>query len=451
MFGVRNPAVAGTFYPIEKEALKRLIASFLAESTPCTTLPKAIIAPHAGYIYSGPVAASAYKTLEHAAGTIKKVLLLGPSHHVYFEGLALPTDTSFKTPLGHIPIDKTAIALLRNLPFVHILNEAHRQEHSIETHLPFLQWLLKDFSLIPLVVGDAPPEHIAEVIERLWGGPETLIVISSDLSHYHNYATAQAIDRTTSDAILQHDMEKIIPETACGCRAVNGLLTTAKKLGLTGQLLDLRNSGDTAGEKTRVVGYGAYHFGVLHNESLSLTPFQKNAYKTLAREAIAYGLVHGVPLTHFTLPPEANIAIPKASFVTLEINGQLRGCIGSLIAHLPLPLDIASNAFQAAFGDPRFPALKKEELATLDIHISVLSSPSPLSFSSEEDLISQLQPGIDGLILRDGKHQATFLPAVWEDLPDPLTFLHHLKKKAGLPTHYWSPTLTVERYTADYF
>jgi len=240
-----------------------LIQQMLADVDPAIasdTPPKAIIAPHAGYIYSGPVAASAYASLRPAASTISRVILLGPAHRVPVRGLALPASDAFATPLGTVEIDRNAVEQIRGLPQVRTFDDAHALEHSLEVHLPFLQSVLGEFRLLPLVVGDATAEEVADVLEQLWGGPETLIVISSDLSHYHDYQTAQRMDTETSTAIEHLDFEEINFDQACGRTPVSGLLLLARKRGLKGTTIDLRNSGDTAGPRDQVVGYGAYVF-----------------------------------------------------------------------------------------------------------------------------------------------------------------------------------------------
>ncbi|MDH5472160.1 MAG: AmmeMemoRadiSam system protein B [Gammaproteobacteria bacterium] len=256
----RLPAVAGLFYPEDRNQLQHDVHHYLSASKQTINIPKAIIVPHAGYIYSAPIAATAYINLLPAHSIIKKVVLLGPSHRVAFTGLASSSASDFSTPLGKIPVDQQTLNELLALPQVIVFDEAHAQEHSLEVQLPFLQIVLDDFQLIPLVVGDAGPDDVADVLEYLWGGPETLIVISSDLSHYHNYVTANQLDQATSTAIENLQPEKIHYEMACGRNPVNGLLKIAKHKGLHGQTLDLRNSGDTAGSKDRVVGYGAYAF-----------------------------------------------------------------------------------------------------------------------------------------------------------------------------------------------
>lgn len=257
---VRNPSVAGLFYPEDPEKLRREIQSYLNAVTAKEKVPKGIIAPHAGTIYSGPVAASAYASLKLARDQIKKVVLLGPAHRVPFKGLAAHSADFFVTPLGRIPVDHPSLQKVLDLDQVRVFDEAHQGEHSLELQLPFLQETLKDFSLVPFVVGFSKPEEVAEVLEKLWGGPDTLIVISSDLSHYHPYLRARQIDEESSHLIEKCDWEKLREDQACGYYPVRGFLWAAKKHHLKGQAIDLRNSGDTAGDKERVVGYGAFYF-----------------------------------------------------------------------------------------------------------------------------------------------------------------------------------------------
>jgi AmmeMemoRadiSam system protein B len=260
MTNVRRPAVAGTFYPAGASELRALVRQYLDEAELTGPPPKAMIAPHAGYIYSGPVAATAYKRLAAAGRQITRVVLLGPAHRVPFAGLALSAARSFATPLGTIPVDEEGVAAIARLPQVVLLEQAHDREHSLEVHLPFLQEVLGEFSLVPLAVGDASPEEVAEVLDALWGGPETLIVISSDLSHYHDYLTARARDEATTRAIEALRFEDIGYGDACGRNPINGLLATARRRNMRVETIDLRNSGDTAGPHDRVVGYGAYVF-----------------------------------------------------------------------------------------------------------------------------------------------------------------------------------------------
>jgi AmmeMemoRadiSam system protein B len=259
MSAVRAPAVAGLFYPADARQLAHDVQALLDAAPPHELTPKALIAPHAGYIYSGPVAASAYATLAPLATRIRRVVLLGPTHRVAVRGLALPGAEAFDTPLGRVMLDAAAARGISHLPQVTVSAQAHALEHSLETQLPFLQSVLEDFTLLPLAVGMATPEEVAEVLEALWGGEETLIVISSDLSHFLPYTVAQRVDRDTVQDIL-HLRQPINHEQACGGTPVSGLIVAARRHRLTPHLLDLRNSGDTAGSHDQVVGYAALAF-----------------------------------------------------------------------------------------------------------------------------------------------------------------------------------------------
>ena len=257
---IREPAVAGMFYPDDPDMLREQVSALLRAAPTAGLPPKAVIVPHAGYIYSGPIAASAYARIAKARTTVRRVVLLGPAHRVAFNGIAASSATAFTTPLGSVPVDQKAWRLIEDLPQVRVFDLAHAAEHSLEVQLPFLQLALDTFSLVPLVVGDATPEEVDEVLERLWGGAETLIVISSDLSHYHDYDSARHLDQATSRAIEALREQDIGYEDACGRIPVNGLLQCARHHGLHARTVDLRNSGDTAGSRDRVVGYGAYVF-----------------------------------------------------------------------------------------------------------------------------------------------------------------------------------------------
>lgn len=260
---IRQPAVAGSFYTDEPGALRAQIERFLADVPERGPAPKALIAPHAGYVYSGPIAASAYGRVREGRGRIERVVILGPAHRVFVRGIATTTAEAFETPLGAMRVDRAAIAAVEQLPFVEPRDLAHLGEHSLEVHLPFLQMTLGDVSIVPLVVGDASPQEVAAALEILWGGPETLIVVSSDLSHYLDDATAKAIDRETCDAIESLAFERIGDEQACGRMPMRGLLAFARSKGLRVRTLDLRNSGDTSGLRDQVVGYGAWAIGDL--------------------------------------------------------------------------------------------------------------------------------------------------------------------------------------------
>jgi AmmeMemoRadiSam system protein B len=260
---VRAPAVAGSFYPADPAELRALVERCLSEAGPAPRaepLAKALVAPHAGYVYSGGVAAAAYQRAARLAGRVSRVVLLGPAHRAFLRGLAAPRADAFATPLGVVPIDRPTLDGLIDLPQLSLSDAPHAGEHSLEVQLPFLQVVLGGFRLVPLVVGDASDEEVQEVIERLWGGAETLLVVSSDLSHYHDYATARKIDAESRRAVEALEPGGLGRESACGAVPVRGLLCAARRLGLVARTLDLRNSGDTAGGRERVVGYGAWSF-----------------------------------------------------------------------------------------------------------------------------------------------------------------------------------------------
>ncbi len=267
MSQLRAPAVAGSFYPDRPAELAAAVEGYLADASPGPSskaesgpkaLPKAIIVPHAGYIYSAPVAATAYARLKPLAGKVERVVLLGPAHTVYLGAIAAPHAEAFDGPLGPLTVDRPALWSLAGLSQVVQDDAPHAREHALEVQLPFLKGVLGEVAILPLVVGDVPREAVAEVIERLWGGPETLLLLSTDLSHYHPYEAARAKDAATAAAIEALEGGRIGPEDACGCRALAGLLAAARARNLTIERLDLRTSGDTAGPKDRVVGYGAW-------------------------------------------------------------------------------------------------------------------------------------------------------------------------------------------------
>ena len=444
---VRPPAVASLFYPGDARALAEEVSSYLdqTEEAPLAPgFPKAVIVPHAGFIYSGPVAASAYDLLRPARGIVRRVVILGPCHRVPVHGLALPRAKAFDTPLGRIPLDEEAIASIRGLQQVVESAATHAEEHAIEVQLPFLQQVLGRFSLVPLVVGDAAPEKVADVLERVWGGNETLIVISSDLSHYHSYEHARRIDGATVRAILGFDAG-ISHEQACGATPVAGMLIAAGRKGLAARLLDCRNSGDTAGDKSRVVGYASFalasegpRYGAEHGRKLL----------QIARQSISAALgargEPGAPVTE-----ESWLRESRASFVTLMRGDELRGCVGALEAQRPLAQDVAENARGAAFEDTRFEPLTPDELGGIDIEVSLLSTPKRLAFEHHAELIARLRPGVDGIILEQGEEgkRATFLPQVWEGLPDPEQFIAHLRQKAGIAQSTDILRCRVKRYT----
>ncbi|SRR5260221_9789592 len=442
---VRPAAVAGMFYPEEPRELADEVAAYLdgtEEALQAPGFPKALVVPHAGYVYSGPVAASAYDLLRPARGIVRRVVMLGPCHRVPVRGLALPHARAFATPLGRIPLDEEGVRAIRDLPQVVESAATHAEEHALEVQLPFLQKVLGDFSLVPLVVGDAAPEKVAEVLDRLWGGAETLVVISSDLSHYHAYDRAREIDRATVRAILDFD-SGISHDQACGATPVAGMLIAAKRRGLAARLLDCRNSGDTAGDRHRVVGYASFALG---GDGEGYGAEHGRKLLQIARASIAGALGAGPAGA-----PEADetwLRESRATFVTLTQGVELRGCVGALEAQRPLAEDVAANARAAAFEDGRFDPLTLEEFARTGIEVSLLSTPKTLAFDDHADLLRKLRPGVDGVILEqvDEGRRGTFLPQVWEDLSDPEQFIARLKHKAGIAPDTDTRRCRVKRY-----
>jgi AmmeMemoRadiSam system protein B/AmmeMemoRadiSam system protein A len=384
---------------------------------------------------------------------VERVVLLGPSHFGAVAGLALPEDEVFLTPLGAVPVDQGAATRALGFPQVTRSDGPHLREHSLEVQLPFLQTVLGSFTLVPFSVGHASGADVAGVLDVMWGGPETLVVISTDLSHYLPYDEARAVDNRTAAQVLALDAEGLLQEQACGRVPLQGLLIEARRRGLSVDLLDLRNSGDTAGGQDQVVGYGA--FALFEPERLQVVPPPASfEVEHGPRSAVATGLARAALAQLFGGPAPARtpdqpwLDEPRACFVSLHRHGQLRGCCGTLEPRAPLFEEIFRSARLAATEDGRFDPVAEEELPELDVEVSVLSSLQPLAAGDEEEAARRLRPGVDGLYLVAGSHRATFIPAVWEQLPDPHAFLLHLRAKAGL-SGGWSPGTLLFRFTAE--
>jgi AmmeMemoRadiSam system protein B/AmmeMemoRadiSam system protein A len=446
---IRQPAVAGTFYPAAPDALDRVVRAALGTAQVEPVAAKAIVAPHAGYIYSGLIAGTSFQSVAHLGDRISRIVLIGPTHRVHFSGIAAPAATGLATPIGTVPIDQAGVDLALEDPDVHLIDAVFDGEHALEVELPFIQVLFPRAAVVPLVVGEASVQAVERVLASLWGGPETLIVVSSDLSHYHDYEAARALDLGTSQAIEVISPTRVDANGACGHRAIGGLLRRAHALDLRATTRDLRNSGDTRGPRDSVVGYGAYTFEYAESARLADTHRRMllDAASATLRHIAAKGRPPEVNIPSFPAPLRAH----RATFVTIELAGQLRGCVGTLVPAAPLIADVVANTYKAAMQDHRFKPMTPEEIAQAEISISILSHLRPQVFTDEADLLDQLRPSVDGLVIRQGDQRALFLPKVWTDLPAPPEFLARLKQKAGLPEAPLTTATHAFRFTTETF
>ncbi len=462
---IRKPAYAGSFYPANKSEIEQTIEILTSKAKetrfiiPAGKSLKALILPHAGYIYSGLTASHASLVLSE--NQFSKVILLGPDHRVGFTGCAISDSDIYETPLGQVRLHRDAAKLRLQKEIFSSIPVSDKNEHSLEVILPFLQTYLKKFELVPIIIGSGDYNKIAEAIDQLLND-KTLLVASSDLSHFLQYDEAVSRDKETINAILNLEKEKLIKHdnSACGKMPVLTIMSLAGKYGWKPVLIHYSNSGDTAGDRSRVVGYAAIAFygePSMENENISnrLNEKQGQILLKLARKTISEEL--GIKSKQEQISPaseleEKSLQRKSGTFVTLKINKQLRGCIGNLDASGPMIEGVKRNAINAAFNDYRFSPLTAKEFAKVEIEISILSDPKPLEYKDSDDLIKKLRPNIDGVIIRKGRASATFLPQVWEQLTRPEDFLSHLCTKAGLPSDTWkSSKLEVLTYNVQSF
>ena len=481
---VREAAVAGLFYPGEKGALSKLVDDLLAGARGGS--PKnlrALICPHAGYSFSGKTAAIAYK--QAAGGHFRTVIVLAPSHTAAFKGASVPPVDAYRTPLGLVPLSRKADQLATVAPFTREPHSRasrppwwtrspkkvspfsedtpHTWEHSLEVQLPFLQKVLAKAVIVPAVLGDVDAKAAANALGPFIGD-DTLLVVSSDLSHYHPYAEAQKLDKATIADILRLDADALTGAGACGYQPIRTLLHLAKARGWQGRLLDYRNSGDTSGEMSRVVGYAAIAFyqgpapeapaaaRASTGPAAVYSPEQRTFLLDLARKTLIEVVRTGSPPAVDAADVPWALRGPKGCFVTLTRRGRLRGCIGSIFPREPLFATVVDMTRNAALKDTRFTPVAAAELGEIDIEISVLTVPGPLTFSSPEDLLAGLRPGVDGVIFRMGGRQSTYLPQVWQQIPDKATFMGNLARKAGLAPSAWREKgASVLTYQAEAF
>jgi len=477
---VREAAVAGGFYSASKEALSDTVDGLLngARSRGIKGL-RGLVCPHAGYSFSGPVAAVAYKQL--IGRDIRTAVVLAPTHYARFKGASIPDVDAYRTPLGLILLSESAADLAKQDPFVtnphcekvgrprwwrqarievppfgH--DTPHTWEHSLEVQLPFLQKVLKDFRLIPAVMGDVDPEEVAHTLSGYLDN-KTIVIASSDLSHDEPYDVARKLDAACVDAICRLDTDTMAQQSACGKPPILSLMHLAKLKGWKTRILDVRNSRDVAGGKSRVVGYTAIAFYDPKASDIGL-PAEENTYGPAERkflmELARKTLVQAAQGKDAPKPDAADVpkqlAEPKACFVTLKKSGMLRGCIGGFFPTQPLYQAVVDMTVSAATKDIRFDPVKPNELKAIEIEISVLTVPKELAFNSPEDLLAKLRMHVDGVILKMGPRQSTFLPQVWQQMPDKETFLARLSYKAGMaPNHWREPGTIVLTYQVEAF
>ncbi|MDY6845386.1 MAG: AmmeMemoRadiSam system protein A, partial [Thermodesulfobacteriota bacterium] len=382
-----------------------------------------------------------------------KVIILGPDHHVGFKGASITDADYYVTPLGKVPVHEDAKRILKE-PLFKTVSQSDAIEHSVEVEIPFLQYVLKDFTIIPIVVGLVDEKKIATVLQK-YIDDNTLVVISSDLSHYLDYKTAIEKDTKTLSSITGFEFDKLkeSKNAACGKLPILILMHIARERGWRPVLLNYTNSGDTAGDKERVVGYAALaYYQESGTDKSALLPEEGRYLLTIARDAIETYTLHNKVIESVPFQISERLHEKRGTFVTLTIDEKLRGCIGTIVPHVPLWKGVRDNAISAAFKDPRFPPLSKTELDRIHIEVSVLTSPRVLVYTDEKDLLSKLRPCIDGVILKKGFSQATFLPQVWDQLPKKKKFLAHLCQKAGLSPDAWRyEKLEVSTYQVQAF
>lgn len=446
----RAPAVAGVFYPADSDALAEAVRDALeAGAGPSVpSPPRAIISPHAGYVYSGRFAGAAWSAT--AGAEVAHVVVLSPSHRHAFRGIALPSGTTFAMPGFDLDINAPARAALVAKGLAHVEDAAHDREHGAETQFPFLHALHPGADVLPLVLGQVDDAQVAAAVDLLDAFLDhPLFVLSSDLSHFLTETQARAHDDEASRMIETADWRGLSPAHACGARGIRGFFAARTGQGVRPVRLARATSADVTGDASRVVGYGAW--ALFGPEGNAITADDRATLLKVARGALTARTAKGrdpqFDEAHFS----PRLHTHGAAFVTLTKAGRLRGCIGSLKAHRPLVRDVAENAIRAGHSDPRFAAVSRDELDALHLKIAVLGPAAPMRFSSEDDLLAQLNPGEDGLILSDLGRRGTFLPMVWESLPEPRDFWRHLKRKAGLADTHWSETLEVHRYRAETF
>lgn len=448
----RNPAVAGAFYPKDGHKLQTEVNHYMANAAQTYShTPKILIVPHAGYAYSASGAAKAYSLIAGKGDEIKTIFILGPAHTKAINGAALSAVDAFLTPLGKMELDKDVVEALAKDDIFFFDEEAHKKEHSIEVQLPFLQQAAPGAKIVPIVYGKIDSQKLADTLEPFLLD-NTLLVISADLSHYYDYAAALQADAITAEKI-QNKEPDIKSHESCGAEGINTGIMLAKKKGLVPTTLALFNSADAGGDKSRVVGYGAWAFDEqdtkLEFEVESLQKYMDlygEQLLDIAQKSLSEAVVAKKPYMPKRGKYADELFDKGASFVTLTKDGELRGCIGSFTSYRSVAADVAENAYSAAVRDARFEKLSMEELGDVKISISLLTGYELIGYKNEDDLLEKIIPNVDGLLIKDGRRQALFLPGVWQNFPDKKDFLNNLKLKAGFTPSFWSNSIKVYRF-----
>ncbi len=440
---IKEPAVANMFYTGDADLLLNQLKSFeKINRNGYEYKTRAVIVPHAGLIYSGQLA---FEGINQLNRDIKNIFIFAPSHRTVFEGLALTSYDEWETPLGTIEINKEINEQLIKNHNAHIYDEAHKEEHSIEIELPIIQYLYKDIKIIPVLIGKESPQKITEIIEEYYKDKECGFIISSDLSHFLTDDNAKKTDNETAQMIESGNINGLRFEQACGAIGIFALVSFANKLNYSLIRVNLRNSSAVTRDKTRVVGYGSW---IMYegNKNQFLKEFYSDYMIDICRKSICSKFDEQTIYTNHKYVFNQY----GACFVTLKKNGYLRGCIGSIIAHQPLINDLVIHSQDAAFRDPRFNPVEKDEINDLVINISLLSHPKQITFSDEIDLLNKITPYKDGIIIRDKDKQAVYLPSVWEELPDKNEFMQSLKVKAGMSPNHFSSTFEAFKFETEY-
>lgn len=442
---IKEPSVAGSFYTDNPEELRQQIEIFKQNSKNYyeSKDARAVIVPHAGLVFSGRLA---YEGISQLDKNIENIFIFAPAHQVAFEGLALTSFTHWKTPLGEIEVNTTICEELIKNHYANFNDEAFEPEHSAEIQVPIIQTVFPNVKIIPVLIGKADPEQIEKIIEEYYHDSKNGFVISSDLSHFLKDEDAIKLDLTTAQMIETGNIQGFRYDQACGAVAVVGLVLFANKHNWSLLRIDMTNSASTTGDKSRVVGYGSWF----------MYEGEKNEYIAKNYSNFIINLVKIIIKASFEKEKSLTINYSQvfdeagACFVTLEKDGRLRGCIGSIIAHQPLINDLAAHSRDAAFNDYRFKPVTQDELKDLKVAVSILTHPKKIDFSDEDDLLNKMIPNKDGIIIRDGEYQAVYLPSVWEQLPDKKEFLNSLKQKAGLQADYFSDTFEAYWFETTY-